>query len=53
MDTLPISSVSSRADGAEGLVRSVLPERYLAAGQAISKAHNVRVWLLIVLFFPQ
>jgi len=31
-------------------MRSVLPERYLAAGQAISKAHNVRVLLLIVAF---
>lgn len=32
-------------------MRSVLPERYLAAGQAISRAHNVRVLLLIVAFF--
>jgi hypothetical protein len=33
------------------MMRSVLPERYLAAGQAISKAHNIRVLLLIVAFF--
>jgi hypothetical protein len=32
-------------------MRSVLPERFLAAGQAISKAHNIRVLLLIVAFF--
>ena len=32
-------------------MRSVLPERYLAAGQTISKAHNVRVLLLIAAFF--
>jgi hypothetical protein len=32
-------------------MRSVLPERYLAAGQAISKAHNLRVLLLIAAFF--
>jgi hypothetical protein len=31
-------------------MRSVLPERYLAAGQAIAKAQNVRVLLLIVAF---
>lgn len=31
-------------------MRSVLPERYLAAGQAISKAHNIRVLLLITAF---
>jgi hypothetical protein len=31
-------------------MRSVLPERYLAAGHAISKAHNVRVLLLIAAF---
>jgi hypothetical protein len=31
-------------------MRSVLPERYLAAGQAISKAHNIRVSLLIAAF---
>jgi hypothetical protein len=31
-------------------VRSVLPERYLAARHAISKAHNVRVLLLIAAF---
>jgi hypothetical protein len=31
-------------------MRSVLPERYVAARQAISKGHNVRVLLLIVAF---
>jgi hypothetical protein len=31
-------------------MRSVLPERFLAAGQAISKAHNIRVLLLIAAF---
>jgi len=31
-------------------MKSVLPERYLAAGQAISKSHNYRVFLLIFAF---
>ena len=31
-------------------MRSVLPARYIAAGQEISKAHNLRVLLLIVYF---
>jgi hypothetical protein len=29
-------------------MRSVLPERYVATGRAISRAHNVRVLFLIV-----
>jgi hypothetical protein len=32
-------------------MRSVLPERYQAAGQEISKAHNIRVLLLLAAFF--
>jgi hypothetical protein len=31
-------------------MRSVLPERYITAGQAISRAHNIRVLLLFVAF---
>ena len=31
-------------------MRNVLPERYTAAGQAISKSHNIRVLLLLVTF---